>query len=154
VDLGLSQPHPSNTPPRITPSRNRRYFSSPAHWVDAISNALLVVCCALWWAFVVRHARAWSMQLTYNVYSDLQPVANFLHLAAGGQGLSAAWRSIRGLEAAVNVVSWYYALSGINILLLLARCVDDAVASTGWMDGMGMVAVRGVFQHIHDALHS
>jgi hypothetical protein len=44
-----------------------RYFSSPAHWVDLISNALLVVCCALWWAFVVRHARTWSMDLRYDV---------------------------------------------------------------------------------------
>jgi hypothetical protein len=55
------------------------------------------------------------------VYEELEPTANFLHLSAGGRGLSAAWAAIMHLDAAVAVASWYYALSGINILLLLAR---------------------------------
>ena len=97
------------------------YFSSPAHWVDAISNGLLLVCVALWWCFVRYHAGAWSMQLQYSVSADLQPSANFLRLAGAGGGLRSAWASLRGLEAAVALVAWYYALSGINILLLLAR---------------------------------
>lgn len=49
------------------PKGLRTYWSSPAHVVDAISNALLVVCCALWWAFVTRHAKTWSMSLRYDV---------------------------------------------------------------------------------------
>jgi antitoxin (DNA-binding transcriptional repressor) of toxin-antitoxin stability system len=69
---------------------------------------------------------------TSQVYQDLQPTANFLHLAAAGRGLTAAWDAITRLDAAVNVVAWYYALSGINILLLLARCAcqpyADAIA--------------------------
>lgn len=89
--------------------------------MDLVSNLLLVACTALWWCFVAYHSRAWSMDLQYGVYADLQPRANFLHLAAGGAGLRRAWSALRNLEAAVTVVSWYYALSGINILLLLAR---------------------------------
>lgn len=51
------------------PQGLRKYWSSPAHVMDAISNALLVVCCALWWAFVTRHVKTWSMDLRYHVSS-------------------------------------------------------------------------------------
>ncbi|GBF96992.1 polycystin cation channel family [Raphidocelis subcapitata] len=98
-----------------------RYFSSPAHWVDTVSNALLIVCCSLWWLFVTRHARVWSMELRYDVYADLQPTANFLKLFGDGRGLTAAWAAIRGLEAGADLLAWYFALSAISILLLLAR---------------------------------
>lgn len=101
----------------------RRYFSSPAHWVDAASNALLLVCVALWWSFALLHARGWSMALRYDVYADLEPAAYFLRLRAAGAGLAAAWRAVRALRGAVEVAAWYFALSGINVLLLLARCV-------------------------------
>lgn len=62
------------------------------------------------------------------VYTDLEPAANFLRLRAAGRGLAAAWSAIRGLEAAVEVAAWYWALSGINILLLLARCGPGRIA--------------------------
>lgn len=61
------------------------------------------------------------MQTHTQVYSDLQPAANFLRLRGGGRHLTAAWAAIRGLGAAAEVLAWYFALSGINILLLLAR---------------------------------
>ena len=35
--------------------------------MDTISNGLLLVCCAIWWAFVMLHARVWSMNLRYDV---------------------------------------------------------------------------------------
>lgn len=99
----------------------RRYFGSAAHWVDGASNALLLACVALWWTFVVGHAGRWSVALRYDVYADLEPRANFLRLSAAGRGLSAAWGAVRALREAVGVASWYFALSGINVLLLLAR---------------------------------
>jgi hypothetical protein len=55
------------------------------------------------------------------VYADLQPSANFLKLFGDGRGLSSAWAAIRGLEAAADLLAWYYSLSAISILLLLAR---------------------------------
>ncbi|KAI8467677.1 MAG: hypothetical protein J3K34DRAFT_480735 [Monoraphidium minutum] len=103
------------------PKGLRRYWSSPAHVMDATSNLLLAVCCGLWWLFATRHARTWSMELRYNVYSDLAPTSNFLDLSGTGEGLASAWAALRGLEAAVSLVGWYYALSGINVLLLQAR---------------------------------
>ena len=55
------------------------------------------------------------------MYTSLEPTADFLELANGGRNLAAAWDAITGLEAAMGLVSWYYSLSGISILLLLAR---------------------------------
>jgi hypothetical protein len=52
---------------------------------------------------------------------NLQPDAYFLKLAGNGQGLKEAWSAISNLQDAINVLSWYYALNGINILLLIAR---------------------------------
>jgi hypothetical protein len=45
----------------------RRYFMSPAHWTDFLSNALLVTCTALWWRFVNGYANNFNMALRYPV---------------------------------------------------------------------------------------
>lgn len=52
---------------------------------------------------------------------NLQPDAFFLKLADEGAGLQSAWSAIKRLTEAINLLSWYYALNGINILLLIAR---------------------------------
>lgn len=57
------------------------------------------------------------------VYANLQPKAHFLQLLEDGAGLKAVWEAFRAMEAAIDVLNWYYALNGISILLLIARCV-------------------------------
>lgn len=65
------------------------------------------------------------------VYANLQPKAHFLQLLQDGAGLKAAWEAFRAMEAAIGVLTWYYALNGISILLLIARCVLAGLA-WGW----------------------
>lgn len=60
------------------------------------------------------------------VYNQLQPQAYFLKLANGGAGLQAAWEAFSKMEEAISVLNWYYALNGISILLLIARCAEAA----------------------------
>lgn len=79
----------------------------------------------------VRHNNFWCEGFKGNVpccvplqvYANLQPKPHFLQLLDDGAGLKAAWEAFRAMEAAIGVLNWYYALNGISILLLIARCV-------------------------------
>jgi hypothetical protein len=100
----------------------RAYLSRGSNWLKLANNALLLTAVGLWWTFVTRHARTFYMDLRYPVYADLEPPAHLLKLAGDGSGLDAAWEAFARLEAAIGVLNWYYALNGISILLLIARC--------------------------------
>ncbi len=65
------------------------------------------------------------MALRYPVYAwdSLQPAAYFLKLRDNGAQLNGAWGAFQDLESSIAVLNWYYALHGINILLLIARWV-------------------------------
>eukprot|EP00879_Flechtneria_rotunda_P008905 GHRR01009325.1.p1 GENE.GHRR01009325.1~~GHRR01009325.1.p1 ORF type:complete len:543 (+),score=191.85 GHRR01009325.1:394-2022(+) len=99
----------------------KAYFSSGSVWLKLVNNVLLLAGMGLWWTFVNQHAKQFSMNLRYPVYTDLQPQAYFLHLANDGTGLRDVWSAISQLEAGISVLNWYYALNGISILLLIAR---------------------------------
>lgn len=55
------------------------------------------------------------------MYQDLQPQAYFLKLNANGAELSNAWDAFYNLDDAIVLLNSYYALNGINIILLIAR---------------------------------
>jgi hypothetical protein len=65
------------------------------------------------------------------VYATLQPEAFFLRLADGGKGLAAAWAAISSLQDAIAVLNWYYAVNGVAILLLIARCARRGARAAG-----------------------
>lgn len=44
--------------------------------MDTVSNGLLLVCVALWWAFVSRHAHTWAMEIRYDVSTMLPAALN------------------------------------------------------------------------------
>lgn len=51
----------------------------------------------------------------------LQPDANFLRLRDAGSQLEGAWAAFAALRAGIGLLNWYYALNGVNILLMIAR---------------------------------
>ena len=55
------------------------------------------------------------------MYADLQAEAAFLKLNGNGTYLLQLQAAFAKLQYLVNKLAWYYALNGINILLLIGR---------------------------------
>ena len=68
------------------------------------------------------------MDIRYDVYNNLQAQAYYLALAEGN-GMDAFWSSMNQMIAATNMLNWYFALNGINILLLIARILKLMVSA-------------------------
>lgn len=68
------------------------------------------------------YAKTFDIKLRYNVYANLNADANYLALAdKNGAGLMAANADINKMRELNDFLNWYFALNGINILLLIAR---------------------------------
>ncbi|KXZ51016.1 hypothetical protein GPECTOR_14g257 [Gonium pectorale] len=98
-----------------------KYFLSGWHWVEFASNGLLTACIIIWWVFKNTYAKKFDIAIRYNVYQDLAPDANFLALQDNGAHLTSANEAFSSLKELVDMLNWYFALNGINILLLIAR---------------------------------
>ncbi|GFR50551.1 hypothetical protein Agub_g12825 [Astrephomene gubernaculifera] len=98
-----------------------KYFLSGWHWVEFTSNGLLTACMIIWWVFKEHYAKTFDISIRYNVYQSLSPDANFLALQDDGANLIAANTAFSDLRELVDMLNWYFALNGINILLLIAR---------------------------------
>lgn len=69
-----------------------------------------------------------------------QPDANFLRLADNGAHLRAAGSAFAALRSAIGLLNWYFALNGINILLMIARCdVERGPNSMQDCEGLGLL---------------
>ncbi|KAL3132313.1 hypothetical protein ABBQ32_008891 [Trebouxia sp. C0010 RCD-2024] len=97
------------------------YFKSAWNIVDFLSTALLFACVIVWWDFALRDALPFDINLRYDVYADLQAEAAFLRLNQNGIFLLQLQAAFAKLQYLVNKLAWYYALNGINILLLIGR---------------------------------
>ncbi|GLC33126.1 hypothetical protein PLESTB_000367500 [Pleodorina starrii] len=98
-----------------------KYFLSGWHWVEFASNGLLTACIIIWWVFKQQYAKTFNILIRYDVYQRLSPDANFLALQDSGANLVAANAAFSDLRELVDMLNWYFALNGINILLLIAR---------------------------------
>jgi len=98
-----------------------RFFLKAWNVLEFISNGLLASCCIIWWVYVQYYATPFTINLRYDVYRAMEPAANYLALTNNGDGLTSAWRAFSDMDAAVNLLNWYFALNGINILMLIAR---------------------------------
>ncbi|GLI64894.1 hypothetical protein VaNZ11_008286 [Volvox africanus] len=98
-----------------------RYFLSGWHWVEFVSNCLLTTCMIIWWVFRQKYAKTFEIDIRYDVYESLTPKANYLALNATGANLTNANAAFSDLRELVDMLNWYFALNGINILLLIAR---------------------------------
>lgn len=96
------------------------YFANGWNIIDFLSNALLAACMVLWWVYVKNYANKFNMDIRYEVYNDLNAQANYLALSPIS-GMDALWSAYNSMIASVNMLNWYFALNGINILLLIAR---------------------------------
>ena len=100
------------------------YFSSGWTWVGLSSTALMITSNIVWWTFVLRDVPAFDIDIRYNVYADLNAQARILRLNGDGSELSSAFSAFADLQNLVQTLSWYYALNGINILLVIARILN------------------------------
>ena len=102
-----------------------QYFSSVWNWIDLTSIALMWCTMCMWWIFVLRQASTFDIDLRYNVYDSLTTPAAMLRLADSGegqgQGLTMVQDAFGELQSIVDSLAWYYAINGINILLLISR---------------------------------
>jgi len=98
-----------------------KFFTRAWNIVDFISNGLLASCMIMWWIIVTKYAKTFDIQLRYDVYANLEPDANFLALANAGKGMNDSWSAFSDLRDLIDMLNWYFALNGINILLLIAR---------------------------------
>ncbi|GIL76287.1 hypothetical protein Vretimale_5865 [Volvox reticuliferus] len=98
-----------------------KYFLSGWHWVEFASNCLLTACMIIWWVFRQKYAKTFDIDIRYDVYDSLTPQANYLALSANGANLINANAAFSDLRELVDMLNWYFALNGINILLLIAR---------------------------------
>jgi hypothetical protein len=71
-------------------------------------------------SFTQNYANKFNMDIRYEVYNDLNAQANYLALSPLS-GMDALWSAYSSMIASVNMLNWYFALNGINILLLIAR---------------------------------
>uniref|UniRef100_A0A7S0NBN4 Polycystin cation channel PKD1/PKD2 domain-containing protein n=1 Tax=Chlamydomonas leiostraca TaxID=1034604 RepID=A0A7S0NBN4_9CHLO len=98
-----------------------KFFAHGWNWVDFISNGLLTACMIIWWIFKEHYAKKFDTSLRHDVYADLTPPANFLALNKEGTEMVGAWEEMHDLKDLIDMLNWYFALNGINILLLIAR---------------------------------
>lgn len=85
-----------------------------------LSTALLCTTLAIWWTFT-RRAANFPMDLRFPVYADLTADVFPMELADGGAGMVAAARAFERVDEAVTLVSWYFALNGVHVLVLVVR---------------------------------
>ncbi|EFJ46305.1 hypothetical protein VOLCADRAFT_93448 [Volvox carteri f. nagariensis] len=132
---------------QVTRGNFLKYFLSGWHWVEFASNGLLTACMIIWWVFKEEYAKTFNIMLRYDVYNSLSPSANFLALNANGTQLIAANAAFSDLRELVDMLNWYFALNGINILLLIARVLKlmdfqprlGVVTRSLWLAGPDLV---------------
>jgi len=88
------------------------YFTSGWLWVGISSTALMVTCISIWWIFVLRYARQFSIDIRYDVYHDLSARARILRVDGDGENLTMTMKDFQALGFLVQTLSWYYALNG------------------------------------------
>jgi hypothetical protein len=108
----------------VETSKPLAYFTSGWTWVGLGSTALMVTSNIVWWTFVLRHVIDFDIDIRYNVYSDLNAKANILRLDHNADQLVQGYQAFSNLQFLVQTLSWYYALNGINILLIIARILN------------------------------
>lgn len=78
----------------------------------------------VWWTFVLKDIPEFDIEIRYNVYEDLNAQARIMRLNGDDSELNAAFSAFSSLQSLVQTLSWYYALNGINILLVIARILN------------------------------
>uniref|UniRef100_A0A6S8IGD5 Polycystin cation channel PKD1/PKD2 domain-containing protein n=1 Tax=Dunaliella tertiolecta TaxID=3047 RepID=A0A6S8IGD5_DUNTE len=130
-----------------------KFFLSGWNWTELVSNGLLTACISIWWHFVVGHQRTFDLELRHNVYETLVPQANYLALSGDGSNMVDLWADFTGLIDVIETLDLYFALGGINILLLMVRMLKlmdfqprlGVVTRSLWLAGPDLIHFAFVF---------
>eukprot|EP00238_Polyblepharides_amylifera_P010194 CAMPEP_0196599430 /NCGR_PEP_ID=MMETSP1081-20130531/94852_1 /TAXON_ID=36882 /ORGANISM="Pyramimonas amylifera, Strain CCMP720" /LENGTH=1166 /DNA_ID=CAMNT_0041925201 /DNA_START=11 /DNA_END=3511 /DNA_ORIENTATION=+ len=127
------------------------YFRSAWNYVDLLSIGLQIACITIWWwSYVYNNASQFSVSDSpggrYEVYGDLDSRANYLRLAGScysvvpdsedevlnelcdpnlvrGAAMKDLSTMLLAMEDCATTLSEYMTLSGINIILMISRCL-------------------------------
>ena len=105
------------------------YFASIWNWIDILSIGLNWATVCMWWIFVLNQASTFDILLRYDVYEDLEAPAGMLRLAGNqtagtlGDGMREVQSAFAELQRIVDSLILYYSINGINVLLLIVRCL-------------------------------
>lgn len=98
------------------------YYTGAFDILDLLSTLLMVATLAMWWAFAHKATRRFGMSSRFQVYRDIRAEAFLTQLGDGdGTELAHAAAQFEALDELVMLLSWYFALNGINILVMIAR---------------------------------
>jgi hypothetical protein len=90
--------------------------------LDLLSTILMVITLTMWWAFVITATVRFDMSSRFNVYKDPRADAFIGQLSdISGSEIKRAARQFERVDELVMTLTWYYALNGINILIMIAR---------------------------------
>lgn len=96
------------------------YHTGGLDTLALLSTALLTSCLVLWWTFVFT-CTSFTMEMVHRVYEDVDADVFPAALANDGEGLKNAVKSFERVEEYIVMLSWYFALNGIAILIHIAR---------------------------------
>lgn len=74
------------------------YFASMWTWIGLASTSLMVTSNIVWWTFVLRHIKAFDINIRYEVYEDLNAQANIINLKGDGEALREAYSAFSNLQ--------------------------------------------------------
>lgn len=96
------------------------YHTGGLDTLALLSTALLTSCLFLWWTFVFSCSN-FTMDLAYDVYKDLDADPFPTATADNDAGLKRAVETFERVDQYIVLLSWYFALNGIAILMHITR---------------------------------
>lgn len=97
------------------------YYTGAFDILDLLSTLLMVATLTMWWIFAFKATRRFGMSSRFDVYRDLRAEAFITQLSDGGVELMRAAEQMERLDELAMLLSWYFALNGVNILVMIAR---------------------------------
>ncbi|GJP56726.1 hypothetical protein CLOM_g15778 [Closterium sp. NIES-68] len=96
------------------------YLHSGWNWID-MASLLLQALALIIWVVLWRAVAANDMDPRYDVYESLLEVPRYWQVAGRAEGFQAAMGEYSDLQMLINWRSFYFALQGINLFLLMVR---------------------------------
>jgi hypothetical protein len=100
------------------------YFTGGFDILDFMSTLMMAATMTLWWIFVVKASYHFSLSRLLFVYADTRADAFINKLRdPSGHDLKQAAQEFENLDELIMLLTWYYALNGINILVMIVRAL-------------------------------
>jgi hypothetical protein len=100
------------------------YFTGGFDVLDLMSTLMMVVTLTLWWVFVIKALYQFNLSRLLFVYEDPRADAFINKLQdPSGRDLQQAAKEFEHLDELSMLLTWYYSLNGINILVVIVRAL-------------------------------